>query len=131
MGQSTDAILVFGVHVPDSEDLRYSELSFAAEGDEEFEDTICRLAGASDRSYTERNAIAEAHPLTVVSHCSGDYPMWIVGLRSTLLRASRGYPVDFSNLPEVNHFHVAALREFMTEHGIDGTPTWILCSDWN
>lgn len=134
MGMSTDAILVYGVALK-NEDESYDTLPFAEAGDEEFEGTLARLAGAPewgddefDDVYEQRKAAVDASGLTVVTHCAYDYPMYILGIKSTHKHASRGNPIVFESMQTPSAEEVKELTDFMKAHGIEGAVNWVLCS---
>ena len=89
----------------------------------------------TSRYYDERRAFAEAHPLPVelVTHCSYDYPMYILAVKGSLISNSRGFPVEIapSSLSVADADRQALLR-FCVDHGIehDDEPKWLLTSMW-
>ncbi len=131
MGTSTDGILAYGVDLPEYEGCDYSDLPWAEDGDDEFGDTIARLAGG--RQYPEegwlddKRKAAEACGLELVFHCSYDYPMYILAVRGTEHTASRGYPTEIKELPTPD---ATKLREWCKKYEIECDPKWLLCSLW-
>lgn len=161
MGQSTDAILCFGVDFGD-------EHEFPWETEEEyFEDWFYNLHGLStDALWAEYHAWAEEQggaswreyeqvcpswkdalndlyeqrkealkscPIEFVRHCSGDYPMWIVAVKGTVRTAYRGRPIEISidSLTDCAEMEIRA-EAFCAEHGIPfEDPQWLLASDWS
>jgi hypothetical protein len=134
MGVSTDAYLIFGIALTDFDEEDYGNLPFASEVDEDFDDTLVRLAGGKQYPeegwLEEQRKVVEACPLSVISHCHFEYPMWILGIKATHLTASRGYPKTFDSLPEVTPEDFMALKKFAEKYDIKGELTWHLCSDW-
>lgn len=134
MGTSTDAILIYGVLLSDFEEQPYNALPFSEGDDDEFAATLARLAGA--RMYPEkgcwddRRAAVEACPLTLVQHCSYDFPMWVLGLRDFHKVSRRGYPETFQNLDLVPMRDFKVLREWCERYSIKFEPQWVLCSMW-
>lgn len=91
--------------------------------------------GDSDRVYAEQRAFNTEHPLPVaiVNYCSGDCPMYILAVPSSVLTNLRGYaerfdPADLSVTDEEK----AALLRFCADHGIEvpAEPAWLLTSYW-
>jgi hypothetical protein len=133
MGQSTDGILVYGIPL-DHEDEPYSSLPWASEEDEDFDDTIARLAGA--RQYPEdgwledKRAAVNACDISLTLHCSCDYSMYILSVRGTELSASRGNPLQIDGLPYITADQKRSLKDWCDKYGIEGDPRWWLCSLW-
>ncbi len=137
MGQSTNAELVYGVMLEEYDECYYEDLPFANDEDEDFEDFVCRRAGApnygaegfTDAVWELRNKASGAYPVDLYRHCSGDCPMWILGLKATHMLAYRGGPVSFDALPPVPDTH--ELELMCQQFGIPYEPSWLLYSDWN
>lgn len=116
MGVSTDAILIYGIDFgedPESPLFEYND------------ETGEHLA------YD----LTKDGPLEYVRHCSGDYPMHIIGLKSAHYEAARGYPTTFDRLPEngavITVEDYEALRLFCEKHNLPySEPKWLLCSMW-
>lgn len=70
MGQSTDAILFFGVACTEEEST-------------EIHDVIERMEDA-----------LKAHGVEAFTHCSGESPMLALAIEDTIWRAKRGFPLD-------------------------------------
>lgn len=138
MGISTNAILAFGFDLGE-------ELPESLLGDSEYFDFEEWFAsnkfseaepphGDYDRDWPDywrrkREAIA-ALPYDVISHCSGDYPMYFLAARGTDLTASRGYPAKVV-MPEISSDAIEAMRQFCTEAGIEWKePDWHIFSMW-
>ena len=80
MGQSTDAILFFGIACNEEE-------------------------GGDVHDLIERNEEAlKAHGVEAFTHCSGECPMLALGIEASIQRARRGYPdeVDVDEMAAVN-----------------------------
>ena len=122
MGVSTDAMLVFGIDLD--------------EDGGQFEDQIDRELnipdyGSPDRpSYEEIKKMENDFPVTIVKHCSGECPMYIVAIPGTLMQASRGYPRIIDGL-EVSAEKVEKFKAWCAKNGIEDEPTWLLASMWN
>ena len=110
MSVSTDAILVYGFEMgEDGEDSEFAEKFY-----EEY----------------DRNDGIE-----FVSHCSGEYPMWIIGISESRIRAWRGDPkmVDPAKLiyrPEWDKAIIHAADEYGIQVDMDRLGWW-LASDWS
>lgn len=127
MSQSTDAYLSYGIELGD-------ELTYTPEGEEveHFEyEAIYALEG-----------ILSKYNLEILTHCSADYPMFILCYTPSRIRANRGYPeqICLEQLMEcVLNGGVTSFRLFMSENPSiakqltltdEDKPVWILCSDW-
>lgn len=124
MGQSTDAILAYGFILPDDakEDVDWL--------DEESPDYV-----GFEYEVEKRLKAAGITGVHITSHCSVDYPMYLLATSTTT--AWRGGPkvVDphaMAAHPEAGDWD-AKLREGMELLGLTSemaAPGWILCSDW-
>ena len=118
MGVSTDGILVFGI--PLEEGVEFPEV---ANFDDDFEEYL----------YQKRRDDPN-FPVELVSHCSCEYPMYILAIAGTEFSASRGYVQKIDNLPTVTETQIDQLRAFAEAHDLDdwldGEPGWYLCSNW-
>lgn len=99
-----------------------------------------RLPGVTDADidayYRERREWDKANPCPValVNYCSGDCPMYILAIPSTMKSARRGYPevisrdLDFEFKPGDRQ----AFLGFMQAYEIDcpSVPAWYLSSYW-
>jgi hypothetical protein len=134
MGTSTDAILIYGIPLHEYDECGFEELPFAEDGCEEFEDVIARRSGAAEYPEAgwieQKHAAVDASPLCLVTHCSLDVPMWILGIKSTEVTARRGYPIEIQTLDTFDDAEEQALLAFASEFNIEGTPGWYLCSLW-
>ena len=148
MGQSTDAILVFGVSVPEGEEpewLRDMEAQEWWRVQQGYEPPY--------RPYTEEGEYAEGWtpgdprlpayfqhgwdwdkanpcPFDALPHCSGDYPMYILAVPGTETRAWRGSPVAITELRKVEMGD--EYQDAVGKLGFDaGAAQWWLCSMWS
>lgn len=141
MGQSTDAQLVYGVHLEedvvlpwdDEEDVLdwwlKKQFGFVWDYTKTYEENR-----AQENAYLEKSP----PPFNIAYHCHHDHPMYIATPYSgeevdwACLVANRGYPVEVSAAalreePET----LEAIRAALTEHGIKfGKSGWFLCSMW-
>lgn len=147
MGQSTDAYAAFGFDLGDGEEIVWPPSLLDPDGAEEYpypdlESYIKRRAGLvqpkGDAPQPEWNTyfaelkIAEtAFAIDLVSHCSGDYPMYIVALRRTVQRATRGSPTELTTV-HTSVEEVAAMKACCDELGLEWQePKWLLFSNWD
>lgn len=146
MGQSTDAILMFGVNLGEGEDMEWPAALIDGEEDSNWPDLdrfisdklgLIEPAGEDYRTpewtahFTAQRAAIEAYGIDLVPHCSNDYPMWVIAVRRTVQRASRGYPATPVMGP-VTDDEIAALKAFCDETGLTWSePSWVLCSNWS
>src|SRR5271170_950184 len=75
MGQSTDALLVYGVPLHEDEDLSYDA-----------EDENAPKDGPRYMAYMGKSEDG----VSIVDHCSSDSPMYFVAINGVVFRASRG-----------------------------------------
>lgn len=144
MGQSTDAILMYGVNLGEGEGLEWpSMLTEEGESYPDIDGYIASLAGLKEPAgedyqdpawsafWAAKRKSVEAFPVNLVSHCSGDYPMWVLAVRNTVQRARRGYP-ETPTMREIAEADRDALKAFCDATGLPWSePGWVLCSDWN
>lgn len=132
MGVSTDAILVFGFDCGETQPIKDWIDDLIAE-----EAHLIRPAGSWDnpdvRAYHDaRREAIEACPVDIVDHCSGEYPMYVVALRGSEIRSSRGHstvidPAALNVAPE----RIVAMKAWCEAHGIQWRePSWLLVSYW-
>lgn len=151
MGMSASGIIAFGIPL-DEDELFFPERdeddfgSYLSSYDEDnFHRWVAEQAGvvAPQAEWVEgskntewliywdkqRKAVAE-FPIEIVSHCSCDYPLYIIALRGTVMTAWDGEPREIV-LPEISAEKVQMLIDFCAEHGIKGVaPRWLLTSNW-
>jgi len=131
MGQSTDGILVFGIPLEEG-----VELEFLEEHDRDFEEFVDAQTGVNWREagFPAVEEARKAFGITLVRHCSCDYPMYILALTGTETTASRGYPQKIESLRDIPQQQIDKLIAFADSYDLtdsfDGEPGWYLCSDW-
>lgn len=120
MGQSTDAILVFGLNIPENFDP--SPIADALDVDRE---TFDDWDGIKDHLETTLE-------VTLVVHCSNTHPMYIVALNNGKMgwTAWRGYPREVATLPRPTEEQTARLRKAAEVLGLPFDPKWWLVSWW-
>lgn len=117
MGVSTDAILVYGI-----------PLEKGAIGEHENdgpEEGPAWMVWSGD----------PVDGIEIVSHCSGDYPMHIVAIAGSEVRAWRGNPIRLERDLATVEAHDALILAFLKRHGLKrkkgATPGWWLASMWS
>ncbi len=129
MGQSTDAILCFGVCV-------------ASETIDQFEEHEDEGADAAEQ---ERNPLGyfvcmgttfdvDGVKLKLEQHQSSEYPEYILTVSESIVTAWRGHPKTIASL-DIKPEWADAVRAACKLHGIqceggDDEPKWWLASDW-
>ena len=153
MGVSTNALLIFGFDFHDSDS--DGDYRFGEEGWEEFyaakkgvvddselfnkEGNYAVPEGAErnrreklhDIYYDKKQKLAKKAGVEIDCHCSTDYPIYFVSLRS--YSASRGFPtkIDISKIDDVTQDEIAKLKEFCEIMEIKWKkPHWYLASYW-
>ncbi len=154
MGQSTNGQLCYGIafedgfefpwdvkHEGEIDDWWAFEVHGFRHSVELFDDDGNYLNGvepskeASRQYFAERDAFAALHPLPIslINYCSGEAPMFMMAVPSSVHSNRRGYPtvIDPSKLT-VTDDEVDALIRFCSAHGIsfDDEPHWFLSSYW-
>ena len=138
MSQSTDGILAFGfdLGIEDEQPLEH----LLGEDFDDLDDFLASEAGippwnhdSPEDYWNQKNAALAASPVELVSHCSGEYPMYILAVRGTYKNASRGYPEvltpDYFTVPQEK---INAARKWCEDHKVEWQePSWILASMWN
>lgn len=163
MGRSTDALLVYGYDLGGDEEWNVPEPEDQDEEDGEDEYGLIERVAAKllvaagfnepdpdpDAPYSDgpeyrqsphfqwylrRSAATEALPVQVETHCSSEYPMYL--LVAHVIRAWRGHP-QFPDLAKLEQQRAAEDWDRKLAAAIDalgwtmeGSPRWILCSDW-
>ena len=125
MGVSSDGIVVFGI------DLGEEPPEFLDGDFDDYLDSISGLPqyGEPGHSWDAINAHRKACPADVTIYCSYDYPMYILAVRDTEVRVSRGYVIDVSDLPAPDEARLAAFKAWCVERGVENPePKWLLCS---
>lgn len=143
MGQSTDAIVCYGVRFADD----FMEDTYTPPGPDEWK-------GAPDHwvwdEEEEEWLYAEGHKyagekvedvfeeltlegVEIFSHCSSEYPQWIACLEGTKQVANRGYPQKLDLSFGVPHGAADKLKKWAEKWQIpvEAEPAWWLCSDWS
>lgn len=87
--------------------------------------------------FSARRQFIDSSPkcqIVEVNYCSADYPMIILAIDTSVIRARRGYPekIDPSAIEEGSENFSNVLKAFCETHGIetDSEPAWFLCSYW-
>lgn len=125
MGQSTDAILVFGIQLKEEDQTP----EFLGDFDD-FDEYVDNLNGLSGADYKVRKDARESCPADMTMHCSLDYTMYVLSVRGTETVASRGYPKEIKTL-DVSATQIEAFKEWCAARGIESAePKWLLCSMW-
>jgi len=139
MGQSTDAILFYGLHAEEGEWSDYTgddwEETFAAKKALLKPPKVEYNKKTADlfKSYWKmKQQIVTAEPCTISSHCSRDCPMPFVAVSASIKRAYRGDPVQISlDLICINTNWKDQLYKFCELMGIPWQePKWWLVSNW-
>lgn len=124
MGVSTDGILVYGIDLEEEFPLAWGEYD---PDDDDYEFDI-------DEFIDERTG--EVPAVEVVWHCSYHYPMYILAIPGTRIRALRGYPesIDSSSLEidpqKIQAFNAWIEKYIPEDQRPDAAPSWLLCSMW-
>jgi hypothetical protein len=151
MGQSTNAILCWGIQVGEEDSLPWDdkaeEMGYDGGNDDEFlADALCGIKKPKDewedggenkvhRDYwTVKKEALEAYGIELVWHCSGEYPMYILAIAASEKTARRGYPETIvrtdMDRPEADNWQ-EKLNEACEKLGIEPSAgEWILCSMW-
>jgi hypothetical protein len=127
MGVSTDGILVFGFPVGNEGE----HPEFLGEH-EDIDDFIAGEWKTGETDYAVRKAVIDACPADLTLHCSYDYSMYIIAVRGTELKCSRGDAVEVSaEHLAVSPERIAAFKAWCETAGIDyQEPRWLLTSLW-
>lgn len=118
MGQSTDAYLVYGIQ--------------DESGDNDGSWEISVNGRAVLASSEVDNLLEERFDCGLLSHCSCEYPMWILHPLSEDMKfiAKRGNPTMIEKLPIPSFKDIAGLQDAAKFLGWEGEPGWFLASDW-
>jgi hypothetical protein len=146
MGQSTDAILCWGIEVTeDDEGVPWDEAAEEAGFDEGGADeeylalVLCGLApyrGDNDAALREywkaKREALKACDIELVRHCSYDYPMYVLAIAASKVKANRGYPQTITKAhidqAEADTWQ-AKLTDACEKLGVEPqSGQWILCS---
>lgn len=135
MSVSTDGILVFGIDLGEERpDFLYDEEN---EEELEFDDYLYSLSGLPqwgepDFNWDFMRDYLKDQRVDMTLHCSYNYPMFILSVRGTEHRNSRGTPteIEVSDL-KVSQEDIEALKKFCEDHDIEWQePKWYLVSMW-
>lgn len=144
MGQSTNAILAYGVDfgedVPFSEEyLKTLDLSPADDGETiieaifEHDFKIPPYGDPGRPDYSEISKLENLMPVELIRHCALECPMYVLAVRGAHTEASRGYPqvIEPAALT-VDPYAIAAFKVWCQQHGVslETEPKWLLMSDW-
>lgn len=125
MGQSTNALLWFGVAIDGSPD----------DGDELPEKIHDIINGKDGDLYGDGREWLEEHDLIdeveFVKHCSGEYPMYGIAVKTSLKTATRGHPISVMTSSTPLAFGVWKALELLGEDSDDHEIGWYLASMWN
>ncbi len=129
MGISSDGMLVFGIEWEDDDTMP----EFMGEFDDfdEYLDSLNDLPdyGEPGHSFSDQQEARDKIPVDMVRHCSYDYPMFIFAVRGYEFSASRGYPMEITaDKLKVDPEKLKAFKLWLAERGIQGEPSWFLCS---
>jgi hypothetical protein len=157
MGVSTDAIIAFGIEFEEGTELPWDKDEY----DDDINDWWREVNGfvnpvespwdetgnykddkfspecrtQIDAYFDARNTWDKANPLPVscITHCSYDYPQYVLAVAGTERSANRGYPSVFK--PEtlvVEQEQIKALLDFCLKYDIEveNEPSWLLFSMW-
>jgi hypothetical protein len=85
--------------------------------------------------WAAKRQAREKLPVVFETHCSGEFPMYILAAKGTVFTASRGYPIEFdqySTIGSVPAAYGAILHHAAGKIGIEPPkpPSWILASYW-
>lgn len=138
MGQSTDAILAFGVDLGESGSFPWDdsgddfETWWAAQnGVSEPEEEYSESTKGLHQEYWERKRKLEKQcPVELITHCHSDSPMYVLALRGTKTEANRGYPEPLPYI--ITTPNPEGLVKFAQKYNIklDKAPQWLLFSYW-
>lgn len=141
MGQSTNAMLVFGVELDEENAVNIALLKRAYQKlgiidkfedclDEEMDDDDEYL---SDVPWDLVKHLENFFGLTIETHCSDEYPMYILCLKGAPFNrtANRGNALVIDDpLPKPNDLQMTQLKNIMNILEAEGEPSWLLASYW-
>ena len=134
MGQSTDAILCWGVDLGADYEPPWAELAEELGYDDPFEGgAIVHILTDEKIDPLEVDYKLTEMCIKVVEHCHSDYPMYILAAAGSITEANRGYPEMIPpHKLEVTEFQKALFLESLSKLGVKAhaKPAWILCSYW-
>lgn len=128
MGQSTNAILWWGVTIPDSEYEAQERIGEIVHGDPD--DESADLYG-DGREWLQANGLFGR--VEFVHHCSETAPMWGIALVGTVTTAARGWPKALGQTLDRAHDPTSAVHEAVEALGLDLAHSaygWHMASYW-
>ncbi len=133
MGQSTDAILCFGVCVASETVEPWEELPEHEDDDAEALDIAKNPLGFM--AFMGNTENVDGVEIELVQHQSSECPEYIVAAKASVLTAHRGYPQPVLSL-ETKEAWEPAIRAFCKKHKVRtdpqrAHPRWIIASDWS
>jgi hypothetical protein len=144
MGTSTNATVAFGFDLGDElpEKFRDTECD-DDDGGFDWEDIAAAEAGviAPDGEYSSddprwpkywdaKRKAAKRSAITLITHCSGDYPCYFLAINGTEVCASRGTPEKL-NPKTIDPAHLQAMKDFCEKYEIEWQePAWHVFSYW-
>lgn len=153
MGVSTDAILCWGIKLTEDEGPlpwadKAEELGYDVDEDSDgfLAYALCGIEkpkeewvdGGENQNYRDywdaKREALKNYGVEVVTHCSYDYPMYLLAISPSKVRANRGYPQTIlrsdMDRPEADNWQ-EKLRDACEKLGIEpAAGEWILCSLW-
>lgn len=149
MGVSTNADICFGIWFGEDVEFPWDEYSDSIyswwrevngwesiyDTDGEYKNGIKPTEKEIRDYYDKQREFDTQFPLLVelVNAQSTSYPAYILALKSTIITAHRGYPVQISRDNLVVPFdEITLLQQFCAKYGIEyeGEPAWYLSSFW-
>ena len=113
-------------------DVNGFESIYTADG--EYKSGIAPTKAEREAYWKRADEFDAAHPLlvTLVNAQSMSYPAYILALKSTVITARRGHPVEIKNMHVVPFNEVMYLQQFCAKYDIDmpSEPAWYLSSFW-
>lgn len=143
MGQSTDAILFFGIALPE-EDFKLPWDSEDEDNYDDFEDWLLKqydilrpenLSECGRDDYYERKSafLKSEAPAELVHHCSDSYTMYALAIPGTVTKAYRG-SVEAVTMYIPSKEQIDAFIRFLEKYGIPHSGErdfgWKLVSYW-
>lgn len=137
MGQSTDGQLAYGFIFEDGYEFPWDTEPF--DGDEkEWWRTVQGFDAAKGYpaegwlDYQKEFDAAHPCPVKVVNYCSGEYPMYMLAIPSSVRSARRGYPERIESLPDISEAEQDAFEAFISKYNLkpEGESGWFLSSYW-
>lgn len=144
MGQSTNAIIAYGFDLGD--ELPESLQSLMSEYEGDSEEVLAADIGIELPQYTagcdysaysaSRNAGLADLKIDLITHCSGEYPMYFLAARGSNKLASRGNPTSLSARDlddgKFDQGVIDAMHAFCDRHDIEWQiPQWHIFSMWD